>query len=36
MYEQMMAIAERQDGAELSIGYADTGVYPLSAVWLTD
>ena len=36
MYEQMMAIAERQDGAELSIGYADAGTYPLSAVWLAD
>ena len=33
---QAMAIAERTAGAELSIGYADTGVYPLSAVWLTD
>lgn len=31
---QAMAIAERQDGAELSIGYADAGTYPLSAVWL--
>ena len=28
--------AARTAGAELSIGYADTGVYPLSAVWLTD
>ena len=33
---QAMAIAGRTEGAELSIGYADTGVYPLSAVWLTD
>lgn len=33
---QAMAIAGRTAGAELSIGYADTGVYPLSAVWLTD
>ena len=33
---QAMAIAERQDGAELSIGYADAGTYPLSAVWLAD
>lgn len=33
---QAMAIAERQDGVELSIGYADAGTYPLSAVWLAD
>ena len=33
---QAMSIAGRTEGAELSIGYADTGVYPLSAVWLTD
>ncbi len=33
---QAMAIAGRAEGAELSIGYADTGAYPLSAVWLTD
>ena len=33
---QVMAIAGRNEGTELSIGYADTGVYPLSAVWLTD
>lgn len=33
---QAMAIAGRQEGAELSIGYADGGVYPLSAVWLAD
>ena len=33
---QAMAIAGRTEGAELSIGYADTGVYLLSAVWLTD
>lgn len=33
-YGRAMAIAERQDGAELSIGYADAGTYPLSAVWL--
>ena len=33
---QAMAIAGRTEGAELSIGYADTGAYPLSAVWLTD
>lgn len=33
---QAMAIAGRTEGAELSIGYADTGVNPLSAVWLTD
>ena len=33
---QAMAIAGKDGGTELSIGYADTGVYPLSAVWLTD
>lgn len=33
---QAMAIAGRQEGAELSIGYADSGAYPLSAVWLAD
>lgn len=33
---QAMAIAGRTDGAGLSIGYADTGSYPLSAVWLAD
>ena len=33
---QAMAIAGRNEGAELSIGYADTGTYPLSAVWLAD
>ena len=31
-----MAIAGKADGAELSIGYADTGTYPISAVWLAD
>ena len=33
---QAEAIAERTAGAELSVGYADTGTYPLSAVWLAD
>lgn len=33
---QAIAIAEQKNGAELSIGYADTGTYPLSAVWLSD
>ena len=33
---QAMAIAGRNEGTELSIGYADTGTYPLSAVWLAD
>lgn len=33
---QAMAIAGKTEGAELSIGYADTGVSLLSAVWLTD
>ena len=33
---QAMAIAGKADGAELSIGYADTGAYPISAVWLAD
>lgn len=33
---QAMAIAGKADGAELSIGYADTGTYPISAVWLAD
>ena len=31
-----MAIAGKTEGAELSIGYVDTGVSLLSAVWLTD
>ena len=34
--QQAMAIAGRNEGTELSIGYADTGTYPLSAVWLAD
>lgn len=33
---QAMAIAGRNEGTELSIGYTDTGTYPLSAVWLAD
>lgn len=33
---QAAAIAERTEGAELSIGYADYGSYPISAVWLAD
>lgn len=33
---QAMAIAGKAQGAELFIGYTDTGVSPLSAVWLTD
>lgn len=33
---QAAAIAERTEGAELSIGYADYGSYPMSAVWLAD
>lgn len=33
---QAMAIAGKDGGAELSIGYADTGAYPISAVWLAD
>ena len=26
----------KDGGTELSIGYADTGAYPISAVWLAD
>ena len=33
---QAMAIAGKDGGTELSIGYADTGAYPISAVWLAD
>lgn len=33
---QAMAIAGKKEGSELSIGYADTGTYPLAAVWLAD
>ena len=33
---QAMAIAGQNEDSELSIGYADTGTYPLSAVWLAD
>lgn len=33
---QAMAIAGRQEGSELSIGYADTGSAPISATWLAD
>lgn len=33
---QAMAIAAGEEGRELSIGYADHGAYPLSAVWLAD
>ena len=33
---QAMAIAGTTEGTELSIGYADTGTYPISAVWLAD
>ena len=33
---QAAAIAGKTEGAELSIGYADYGSYPMSAVWLAD
>lgn len=33
---QAMAIAGQREGAALSIGYADTGTYPLAAAWLAD
>ena len=33
---QAMAIAAEETGANLSVGYADSGVYPLSATYLAD
>ena len=33
---QAMAIAGKNAGTELSIGYADAGTYPFPAVWLAD
>lgn len=33
---QAMAIAGQREGAALSIGYADTGTYPIAAAWLAD